>query len=754
MPSHTEQYEVLGTIGSGSYGKCQKIRRKSDGKRAVVSSMSPLVSAAPSADGCTTQDYMHTDRYHDCPEHHVTVTKDCSGVVPDGHGVTQNGSGSSSVTSPALVLVETPNESVCGGTVVSTKMNGLSSHVQKTWCPSTSTPTSPSAGTVLVWKELDYGTMAEAEKQMLVSEVNLLRELKHPNIVRYYDRIIDRTNTTLYIVMEYCEGGDLASLITRCIKDRRYLEEEFILRVMAQLALALKECHGRSNGGSTVLHRDLKPANIFLNAKQNVKLGDFGLARILKHETSFAKTFVGTPYYMSPTGVMVAVEKFGDITSTLWILLQLAVPGTPPTGSVLGVGRYAGSLALPLNPHFPTPVRHSDGITSAACPGLDHVISTLRYLNSSTWKRSAPLTLRGACHPPLGRHYRLGGANLRTSHSTLGCRPPQCTEPVSAHAEQMNRMSYNEKSDIWSLGCLLYELCALSPPFTAYNQKDLAEKIKEGKFRRIPYRYSEELNTLLSRMLHLKLEHPHTVPADGAVGVEVEGHQVFWTCDYRPSVLVLTTVPPHTDSSPPRLKRDSSLKMTRCHSESLHDSLDYLRPSVDSILQSSLISSYVATERRKEEARQRRKSSADSGQNKQPDPVSAELRLKEQALRERERALKEREERLEQKEQELCIRERLADENLARAESLLKTYNLMKQQRAPHPLCSDDIDERENTSPGKKKVHFAGDSQENLRPERRAAVRLQDHMFIKKLQAAGTCLGSYPLKSRQMQGIR
>lgn len=73
---------------------------------------------------------------------------------------------------------------------------------------------------ILVWKELDYGSMTEVEKQMLVSEVNLLRELKHPNIVRYYDRIIDRTNTTLYIVMEYCEGGDLASVITKGTKDR------------------------------------------------------------------------------------------------------------------------------------------------------------------------------------------------------------------------------------------------------------------------------------------------------------------------------------------------------------------------------------------------------------------------------------------------------------------------------------------------------------------------------------------------------
>lgn len=73
-----------------------------------------------------------------------------------------------------------------------------------------------------------------------------------------------------------------------------------MLRVMTQLTLALKECHRRSDGGHTVLHRDLKPANVFLDGKQNVKLGDFGLARILNHDTSFAKTFVGTPYYMSP----------------------------------------------------------------------------------------------------------------------------------------------------------------------------------------------------------------------------------------------------------------------------------------------------------------------------------------------------------------------------------------------------------------------------------------------------------------------
>lgn len=94
------------------------------------------------------------------------------------------------------------------------------------------------------------------------------------------------------------------------LNGRKYLEEQFILRVMVQLSLALKECHRRRDGRATVLHRDLKPANIFLDANQNVKLGDFGLARILNHDTSFAKTFVGTPYYMSPVSYLTFLAFF------------------------------------------------------------------------------------------------------------------------------------------------------------------------------------------------------------------------------------------------------------------------------------------------------------------------------------------------------------------------------------------------------------------------------------------------------------
>ena len=62
----------------------------------------------------------------------------------------------------------------------------------------------------MVWKQIQYGAMKEKEKQQLINEVNILRELKHENIVRYYDKILDKKNTTLYIIMEYCSGGDLA----------------------------------------------------------------------------------------------------------------------------------------------------------------------------------------------------------------------------------------------------------------------------------------------------------------------------------------------------------------------------------------------------------------------------------------------------------------------------------------------------------------------------------------------------------------
>lgn len=67
--------------------------------------------------------------------------------------------------------------------------------------------------------------------------------------------------------------------------------------------------------------------------------------------------------------------------------------------------------------------------------------------------------------------------------------------------EQCNEQGYNEKSDIWSLGVIIYEMASLAPPFKANNHLALALKIKEGVFERIPEQYSEELMRVIRWML-------------------------------------------------------------------------------------------------------------------------------------------------------------------------------------------------------------------------------------------------------------
>ncbi len=165
--------------------------------------------------------------------------------------------------------------------------------------------------------------------------------------------------------MEYCGGGDLAELIKMKKRERRRLEEGIIWKVLRQVAEAISHCHNSPTG--KILHRDLKPGNVFLDARRQVKLGDFGLARILRSSIEYARTHVGTPYYMSP--------------------------------------------------------------------------------------------------------------------------------------EQVSEKSYNEKSDIWSLGCLTYELINLNPPFRATNQLALAKKIHQGRYDPIPRHYSQELRSVVRSML-------------------------------------------------------------------------------------------------------------------------------------------------------------------------------------------------------------------------------------------------------------
>ncbi|KHJ31819.1 putative protein kinase [Erysiphe necator] len=242
-------------------------------------------------------------------------------------------------------------------------------------------------GQVLCRKEISYLKMSQKEKEQLNAEFAILSSLRHPNIVGYFHREHLKSSQDLHLYMEYCGNGDLGKVIRNLILKNEYAEESFVWSIFAQLVTALYRCHygvdppepecnllGLKNsakskpptGGVMILHRDLKPENVFLGEDNFVKLGDFGLSKIMKSH-DFASTYVGTPFYMSPE--ICAAER------------------------------------------------------------------------------------------------------------------------------------YTLKSDIWALGCIIYELCSREPPFNAKTHFQLIQKIKEGKVSPLPNIYSNDLKRVINSCL-------------------------------------------------------------------------------------------------------------------------------------------------------------------------------------------------------------------------------------------------------------
>lgn len=144
---------------------------------------------------------------------------------------------------------------------------------------------------IYCWKQINFSTFNESEKKLLVQEVNILRELQHEYIVKYTDRIIDKSNKNIYIIMEYCSNNDLSYHINDIRKNKlSLLPESYIWQILYQITSALHYCHTHT---PVILHRDIKPHNCFLDQHKNIKLGDFGLARILSNESQYASTQVG-----------------------------------------------------------------------------------------------------------------------------------------------------------------------------------------------------------------------------------------------------------------------------------------------------------------------------------------------------------------------------------------------------------------------------------------------------------------------------
>ena len=165
---------------------------------------------------------------------------------------------------------------------------------------------------------------SEEDDQEILNEINILRTLDHPNILKIFEFYSSKESYS--IVTELCQGGELFQEIV----GRGPFNEPYSAYVMLQILSAINYCHGMK-----IIHRDLKPENILIverdsNGMPRIKIADFGTSKMVE-KGAVQRKLVGSSYYIAPE----VLKKHYDEKCDIWscgVIMYILLSGRPPFG--------------------------------------------------------------------------------------------------------------------------------------------------------------------------------------------------------------------------------------------------------------------------------------------------------------------------------------------------------------------------------------------------------------------------------------
>ncbi|WP_336208661.1 serine/threonine-protein kinase [Nonomuraea sp. LPB2021202275-12-8] len=279
-------------------------------------------------------------------------------------------------------------------------------------------------GEIVAAKLLREGLAGDRDLVLrFVQERNVMRTLRHPNIVTMRDFVIE--GERLALVMDFVEGGDLRGLVQR----RGTLPPAAAARLMAQVSGALATAHTVG-----VVHRDVKPANILIDeASGHVRLTDFGVARIV-HGPSLTQTssIIGTPTYLAPEVADGSPPTPAVDVYAIGLILYELLAGRPPF-----IGDHPMAL---LRQHATAMPRRLPAMPDAlwsiiwACTAKEPAARPAAAAVAAALSEAAPSLAALPALPPISRAAAPAATSepgVRTAPSSHGppTRPPRIEEP-------------------------------------------------------------------------------------------------------------------------------------------------------------------------------------------------------------------------------------------------------------------------------------------------------------------------------------